>query len=58
MESAAGCHAACCGRARSQEYSVKRSRPLLLLERTMYREGRTPFTSVFTIQVLGELDEE
>jgi hypothetical protein len=23
----------------------------------MYREGRTPFTSVFTIQVLGELDE-
>jgi Condensation domain len=36
---------------------VKRSRPLLLLERTMYRDGRTPFTSVFTIQVLGELDE-
>ena len=24
----------------------------------MYREGRTPFTSVFPIQVLGELDEE
>jgi hypothetical protein len=24
----------------------------------MYREGRTPFTSVFTIQVAGELDEE
>jgi hypothetical protein len=38
--------------------SVRRSRPLLLLERTMYREGRTPFTSVFPIQVLGELDEE
>ena len=37
---------------------MKRLRPLLLLERTMYREGRTPFTSVFTIQVLGELDEE
>jgi hypothetical protein len=35
----------------------RRSRPLLLLERTMYREGRTPFTSVFTIKVLGELDE-
>lgn len=35
----------------------RRSRPLLLLERTMYREGRTPFTSVFPIQVTGELDE-
>lgn len=35
-----------------------RSRPLLLLERTMYRDGRTPFASVFTIQVAGELDEE
>jgi NRPS condensation-like uncharacterized protein len=35
-----------------------RSRPLLLLERTMYREGRTPFTSVFTIKLLGTLDEE
>jgi hypothetical protein len=35
----------------------RRSRPLLLLERTMYREGRTPFTSVFPIQVAGELDE-
>jgi hypothetical protein len=34
-----------------------RSRPLLLLERTMYRDGRTPFTSVFPIQVRGELDE-
>jgi Condensation domain len=34
-----------------------RSRPLLLLERTMYREGRTPFTSVFTIKLLGTLDE-
>ncbi len=34
-----------------------RSRPLLLLERTMYREGRTPFTSVFTIKLLGRLDE-
>jgi hypothetical protein len=35
----------------------RRSRPLLLLERTMYREGRTPFTTVFTIKVVGELDE-
>jgi hypothetical protein len=38
--------------------SGRRSRRLLLLERTMYREGRTPFTSVFPIQVSGELDEE
>ena len=37
--------------------SSRRSRPLLLLERTMYREGRTPFTSVFTIKLLGRLDE-
>jgi hypothetical protein len=37
--------------------SSRPSRPLLLLERTMYRDGRTPFTSVFTIQVLGHLDE-
>jgi hypothetical protein len=36
---------------------TRRSRPLLLLERTMYRDGRTPFTSVFPIQVTGELDE-
>jgi hypothetical protein len=34
-----------------------RSRRLLLLERTMYREGRTPFTSVFTIQLFGRLEE-
>jgi Condensation domain len=34
-----------------------RSRRLLLLERTMYREGRTPFTSVFTIQLFGRLAE-
>ena len=38
-------------------HSVMRSRPLLLLERTMYREGRTPFTSVFTIKLRGTLDE-
>jgi hypothetical protein len=37
--------------------SSRRSRPLLLLERTMYREGRTPFTSVFTIKVIGQLNE-
>src|SRR5258708_37756114 len=34
-----------------------RSRRLLLLERTMYREGRTPVTSVFSIQLLGRLEE-
>jgi hypothetical protein len=34
-----------------------RSRRLLLLERTMYRDGRTPFTSVFTIKLRGELNE-
>jgi hypothetical protein len=34
-----------------------RSRRLLLLERTMYREGHTPFTSVFSIQLLGWLEE-
>jgi hypothetical protein len=34
-----------------------RSRKLLLLERTMYREGRTPFASVFSIQLLGRLEE-
>jgi len=28
-----------------------------LLERTLYREGRTPFTTVFTIKVIGDLDE-
>jgi hypothetical protein len=37
--------------------SHRRSRPLLLLERTMYREGRTPFTSIFPIQLAGELEE-
>jgi hypothetical protein len=34
------------------------SRPLLLLERTMYREGRTPFTSVFTVTLVGAMHEE
>jgi hypothetical protein len=34
-----------------------RTRRLLLLERTMYREGRTPFTSVFSIQLFGRLEE-
>jgi hypothetical protein len=34
-----------------------RSRPLLLMERTMYRDGHTPFTSVFSIKLRGDLDE-
>jgi len=36
---------------------TQRSRPLLLPERTMYREGRTPFTTIFTIKLLGTMDE-
>lgn len=34
-----------------------RSRRLLLLERMMYREGCTPFTTVFSLQLLGRLEE-
>ena len=34
-----------------------RSRRLLLLERTMYRDGRTPFASVFSMHLLGRLEE-
>lgn len=34
-----------------------RARTLLLPERTMYRDGRTPFTSVFPVKLLGEIDE-
>jgi condensation domain-containing protein len=33
------------------------SRPLLLMERTMYRDGRTPFTSIFSIKLIGVLEE-
>jgi Condensation domain len=29
----------------------------MLMERTMYRDGHTPFTSVFSIQLRGRLDE-
>jgi hypothetical protein len=68
MELAAADHCEGGGRAGSQDRMVKpggpnlqdssrRSRPLLLLERTMYREGQTPFTAVFTIKITGELDE-
>ena len=34
-----------------------RSRPLLLLERTMYRDRHTPFASIFTIKLQGDLNE-
>jgi hypothetical protein len=43
-------------RAGAPAQSSVRSRPLLLLERTMYREGRTPFTSVFTLKLVGGLE--
>lgn len=43
--------------SRQQQKNI-RSRRLLLLERTMYRDGRTPFASVFSIQLLGRLEEE
>ncbi len=36
---------------------TRRSRPLLLPERTMFREGRTPFCSVFTVRLCGSLEE-
>ncbi|AEU38337.1 condensation domain-containing protein [Granulicella mallensis] len=35
----------------------RRSRRLLLLERTMYREGCTPFTSVFPLHLVGTFQE-
>jgi NRPS condensation-like uncharacterized protein len=34
------------------------SRPLLLAERTMYREGKTPFTCIFTIKLSGRIEEK
>ena len=37
---------------------IAHSRPLLLLERTMYREGNTPFTCVFPVRLEGTLDVE
>jgi len=35
---------------------VQRSRPMLLMERTMYREGRTPFASIFTLKLSGRFE--
>lgn len=40
-----------------EETAGRDARPLLLLERTLYRDGRTPFTSLFTVQIVGNLDE-
>jgi hypothetical protein len=34
-----------------------RSRPMLLLERTMYRDGLAPFASLFTVRLRGEMSE-
>lgn len=34
-----------------------KSRRMLLLERTMYRDGFSPFTSLFTVKLRGELTE-
>lgn len=39
------------------DHSPVRSRPLLLMERTLYRDGRVPFTSVFSVKLGGQLDE-
>ncbi len=43
--------------ATTAESGERRTRRLLLLERTMYRDGLTPFTSVFTVSLRGELNE-
>jgi Condensation domain len=42
----------------TQKQGGQNWRPMLLLERTMYRDGRTPFTSLFTARLRGELREE
>src|SRR4030081_2628210 len=44
-------------RASTPVRAIIRSRRLVLLERTMYRDRRTPFTSVFSMQLLGRLEE-
>jgi hypothetical protein len=44
-------------RAAPEHPDEVRSRRLLLLERTMYRDGLTPFTSVFTVRIRGVLSE-
>jgi hypothetical protein len=41
----------------SPESSRVRSRRMLLLERTMYRDGFAPFTSLFTVRLRGEISE-
>lgn len=50
--------------SRTREVEISRdnvplqSRPLLLAERTMYRDGKTPFTCVFTIKLSGRIEEK
>jgi hypothetical protein len=43
--------------ASAAESSTVRSRRMLLLERTMYRDGSAPFTSLFTVRLRGEISE-
>lgn len=40
-----------------EDASEPRSRRMLLLERTMYRDGSVPFTSLFTVRLRGALSE-
>jgi hypothetical protein len=41
----------------ASDRSAVRSRPLLLMERTLYRDGHVPFTCVFPVKLRGQLDE-
>jgi hypothetical protein len=41
----------------AEESGQVRSRPMLLLERTMYRDGFAPFTSLFTVSLRGDINE-
>jgi hypothetical protein len=43
--------------AKADDVSEPRSRRMLLLERTMYRDGCAPFISLFTLRLRGELSE-
>jgi hypothetical protein len=45
------------GASGAPDRGTVRSRPLLLMERTLYRDGHVPFTSVFSIKLRGQLDE-
>jgi hypothetical protein len=43
--------------AAAAESGDVRTRRMLLLERTMYRDGFAPFTSLFTVRLRGEMSE-